>query len=56
MEVIKGEHPGDVVTNLTSTSTEQVELKDLLDIDYHFHSMKPKKVLTLTLNLLWYID
>ncbi|PWA53110.1 Concanavalin A-like lectin/glucanase, subgroup [Artemisia annua] len=31
LEVIKGDHPGDIVTSLTSSSTNQVDLKDLVD-------------------------
>ncbi|GKA22637.1 MDIS1-interacting receptor like kinase 2-like protein [Tanacetum coccineum] len=31
LEIIKGEHPGDMVAYLTSPMTEKVELKDLVD-------------------------
>lgn len=31
LEVIKGVHPGDDITSLTSPLTEKIELKDLLD-------------------------
>ncbi|GJV81960.1 MDIS1-interacting receptor like kinase 2-like protein [Tanacetum coccineum] len=31
LEVIKGEHPGDILSSLTSSSTNKVDIKDLLD-------------------------
>ena len=46
LEVIKGEHPGDIVTSLTSSSTNEVDLKDLLDHRLPVPLLEIKKVLT----------
>lgn len=44
--VIKGEHPVDILTSLASTSTNQVELKDLVDHLLPVPLLEIKKVLT----------
>ncbi|KAF5812907.1 putative protein kinase RLK-Pelle-LRR-XI-1 family [Helianthus annuus] len=31
MEILKGQHPGDIITSLASTTTEAVKLTDLVD-------------------------
>lgn len=43
LEVIKGEHPGNIVT---SVSTENTKLEDLADQRLPFPSVEIKKVLT----------
>ncbi|KAJ9546053.1 hypothetical protein OSB04_025760 [Centaurea solstitialis] len=44
LEVIKGEHPGDIITFLSSPSTEKMELKDLLDRRLVVPNLDMKKV------------
>ncbi|GKG16254.1 MDIS1-interacting receptor like kinase 2-like protein [Tanacetum coccineum] len=46
LEIIKGEHPGDMVAYLTSPMTEKVELKDLVDHRLPVPLLGMKKVLT----------
>ena len=46
LEVIKGEHPVDILTSLASTSTNQVELKNLVDHRLPVPLLEIKKVLT----------
>ena len=46
LEVIKGEHPGDIVTSLTSSSTNKVDLEDLLDHRLPVPLLEIKKVVT----------
>nr|GEV21895.1 MDIS1-interacting receptor like kinase 2-like [Tanacetum cinerariifolium] len=46
LEIIKGEHPGDMVAYLTSPMTEKVELKDLVDHRLLVLLLGMKKVLT----------
>lgn len=46
LEIIKGEHPGDMISYLTSPLTEKVELKDLVDHRLPVPPLGIKKVLT----------
>nr|XP_043618135.1 MDIS1-interacting receptor like kinase 2-like [Erigeron canadensis] len=46
LEVIKGEHPGDIITSLTSPSAEKIEMNDLLDRRLPEPLPEIKKVLT----------
>nr|GFB25003.1 MDIS1-interacting receptor like kinase 2-like [Tanacetum cinerariifolium] len=51
LEVIKGEHPGDMLTSLTSSSTNKVELQDLVDHRLPVPLLEIKKLVTLILAL-----
>ncbi|GKE92211.1 MDIS1-interacting receptor like kinase 2-like protein [Tanacetum coccineum] len=46
LEIIKGEHPNDMVAYLTSPSTEKVKLKDLVDHRFPIPLLGMQKVLT----------
>nr|XP_043617829.1 MDIS1-interacting receptor like kinase 2-like isoform X1 [Erigeron canadensis] len=46
LEVIKGEHPGDFITSLTSPSARQIKLSDLLDHRLPIPLPEIEKVLT----------
>ncbi|KAJ9544352.1 hypothetical protein OSB04_024059 [Centaurea solstitialis] len=46
VEVIKGEHPGDIITDLLSPSTKKMELEDLLDDRLGVPNPEMKKVVT----------
>ncbi|XP_076910631.1 uncharacterized protein LOC143568340 [Bidens hawaiensis] len=51
LEIIKGEHPGDMITTLATTSTEQVKLTDLVDSRILFPLHEIEDVLMSILNL-----
>lgn len=46
LEVIKGEHPGYIITSLTSSSTAKVDFKDLVDPRLPVPLLEIKKVIT----------
>ncbi|KAJ0600217.1 putative protein kinase RLK-Pelle-LRR-XI-1 family [Helianthus annuus] len=46
LEIIKGEHPGDIISSLASTSTEEVEFTDLVDHRLPVPIPEIKEVLT----------
>nr|GEW45455.1 MDIS1-interacting receptor like kinase 2-like [Tanacetum cinerariifolium] len=46
LEVIKGEHPGDIISSLTSSSTNKVDIKDLLDHRLAVPLLEIEKVVT----------
>uniref|UniRef100_A0A251V571 non-specific serine/threonine protein kinase n=1 Tax=Helianthus annuus TaxID=4232 RepID=A0A251V571_HELAN len=46
LEIIKGEHPGDIISSLASTSTEEVEFTDLVDHRLPVPLPEIKEVLT----------
>ncbi|KAJ0800929.1 putative protein kinase RLK-Pelle-LRR-XI-1 family [Helianthus annuus] len=46
LEIIKGEHPGDIISSLASTSTEEVEFTDLVDHRLPVPLPEVKEVLT----------
>lgn len=46
LEIIKGEHPGDLVTSLTFASDKKTDLKDLMDHRLPIPHPEIKRVLT----------
>ncbi|XP_076897818.1 uncharacterized protein LOC143551230 [Bidens hawaiensis] len=46
LEIVKGEHPGDIISSLASTTTKEVKLTDLVDHHLPVQLLEIKEVLT----------